>query len=424
MKRPWTATAAAATTIAVTMIAVAVGAAPMASGQPSTDQVAGQDFYLPPDPLPSSANGELIRSEPVALMAGLAPPGVAGTRIMYQSADTFGVPVATSGIVLTPTAPWLGAGSRPVVSYAVGTHGAGDNCAPSKLLTNAAMLDGSGVPMLEYGLPDIAALLVRGISVVVTDYQGLGTPAGHTYLQPVPEAHAVLDAVRATIHLGVVEPDAPVGIWGYSQGGGAAGAAAEQAASYAPDLDVRGTVVGGPSVDPTNVMEMLEGKSFSGFVGYYVNGLLAAYPRLAPQIMGMLNQQGQDFVRDTAGQCNWSTAFEYGFRPTTDFTVSGKTIIDELKADPEVRTVLDTFVLGGTPPADPVLITHNINDEGVLTETTRELEASWRRGGTDVTYLSVDTPPLLPEIGSLAHGAGAVVAIPQTSGWLIDRLTR
>lgn len=90
--------------------------------------------------------------------------------------------------------------------------------------------------MIEPQTLDLSALLARGFSVVVTDYQGIGTPGGHAYLQPVPESHAVLDAARAAIRLGVTAPNAPVGIWGYSQGGGAAAAAAEQARSYAPDL--------------------------------------------------------------------------------------------------------------------------------------------------------------------------------------------
>ncbi|GLY40198.1 hypothetical protein Amsp01_062210 [Amycolatopsis sp. NBRC 101858] len=31
-----------------------------------------------------------------------------------------------------PTAPWTGAGPRPIVSVAGGTRGIGDRCAPSK----------------------------------------------------------------------------------------------------------------------------------------------------------------------------------------------------------------------------------------------------------------------------------------------------
>ncbi|MFF7944702.1 lipase family protein [Nocardia gamkensis] len=67
-------------------------------------------------------------------------------------------------------------------------------------------------PSFELQIPEIAVLLIRGIAVVVTDYQGMGTDAVHTHLQPVPEAHAVLDAARAAVRMGIVEPTAPVGV--------------------------------------------------------------------------------------------------------------------------------------------------------------------------------------------------------------------
>ncbi len=102
------------------------------------------------------------------------------------------------------------------MSFAVGTHGAGDACAPSRALVEGVTVDGSGAPWIEANITDISELLARGIAVVVTDYQGLGTEAVHSYRQPAPEAHAVLDAARAAVEMGVVAPTAPVGVWGYS----------------------------------------------------------------------------------------------------------------------------------------------------------------------------------------------------------------
>jgi Secretory lipase len=190
----------AVTAAAVTLAAVAMfGSAGQVVAEPAT--AAAADFYLPPNPLPAGNSGDLIRSEPFRPLGGspLATlvPAASATRIMYLSSDTIGAPVAVTGTILEPTAAWSGSGPRPLVSYTFGTIGAGDNCAPSKLIADGITTDGAGTPMPNLYILDVVSLLARGITVVVTDYEGLGTPGAHTYLQPVPEAHAVLDATRA-----------------------------------------------------------------------------------------------------------------------------------------------------------------------------------------------------------------------------------
>ena len=170
--------------------------------------------------------GALIRTEPTAFYLDpvrLVQVPAHATRIMYASQDAQGRPIAVTGTVLTPTAPWTGGGERPVISYAVGTQGAADRCAPSRTLSTGVQYEGVG----------ITSLLSRGHAVVVTDYEGLGTPGTHTYMVREAQAHAVLDAVRAAAQVSGsgVTATAPVALAGYSQGGGASAAAAELALS-------------------------------------------------------------------------------------------------------------------------------------------------------------------------------------------------
>ncbi|MCU1455825.1 MAG: h16 [Acidimicrobiales bacterium] len=68
---------------------------------------------------------------------------------------------------------------------------------------------------------------------MVTDYEGLGTPGVHTYIVGLTEGKAMLDAVLAAQQLpgGDVRTNAPVGLVGYSQGGSAAGLAAQLGSS-------------------------------------------------------------------------------------------------------------------------------------------------------------------------------------------------
>ncbi|WP_312884728.1 lipase family protein [Nocardia barduliensis] len=342
-------------------------------------------------------------------------PAATATRIMYRSSDTAGAPIAVTGTVLTPTAGWSGPGPRPLVSYAFGTIGAGDNCAPSKLIA-----DGASNPLLDASMVDPASLLARGVTVVVTDYEGLGTPGAHTYLQPVPEAHAVLDAARAAIRFGAATPSAPVGIWGYSQGGSAAGAAAELARSYAPDLNLEGTVVGAPPANVSSTISNGDGKALTGAIGYFLNGLLASHPEFTAAVTTMLNPAGIDFLHRTATECLFDST-PHAYQPTSSFTLSGRPIIDELRADPTIRAVLDSFNLGQRAPAAPVLVAQNVNDDVCLAVDTHELETAWRAAGATVTNANIDTPPLLPQLGIVGHTAAGQLLNPTAVPWLIDR---
>ncbi|MBO0852850.1 MAG: alpha/beta fold hydrolase [Nocardia sp.] len=398
-----------------------------ATAEPAAAPAAASDFYQIPSAMPG-IDGAVIKTEPVALLAGsplaaLAFPASA-TRIMYQSADTYGAPVATTGIVLNPAAPWGGSGPRPLVSVAVGTHGEGDACAPSRLLADGVTVDESGAPAFEMEMADIAALLSRGIAVVVSDYQGLGTGLVHTYLQPVPEAHAVLDAARAAIRTGVVKPNAPVGVWGISQGGQAAGATAERAAGYAPDVDLVGTVVAAPPVSVTATMRNVDGKFLSGAIGFFVNGLLASHPELTESIISKLNPAGMDFLRETAQQCAVGIMLTRSFGPTSKFTVSGQPLTDVLESDPAIRRVLGSLDLrNGAVPDKPVLLMQNVHDDVVIPALTRQLADHWCSNGATVEYPDkVDTPPLLPQIGILGHAA-ITAGFDETVQWLVDRFT-
>jgi hypothetical protein len=92
---------------------------------------AAGDFYLPPDPFPDLAPGELLKAEP---MDAYLAPGVRirarAWRILYRSSTATGEPTAVSGTVLLPRGRKR---PRTLIGYAVGTHGIGDAAAPSRL---------------------------------------------------------------------------------------------------------------------------------------------------------------------------------------------------------------------------------------------------------------------------------------------------
>ena len=123
-------------------------------------------------------------------------------------------------------------------------------------------------------------LLAQGWAVAVTDYPGLGTPGAEQYSVGIAEGYAVLDAIAAALSLpgAGLRANAPVAIEGYSQGGGAAGWAAQLQRKYAPDLRLRGVAMGGTPANLQAVSANINGSAFFAFLGGAALGFSAAYP--------------------------------------------------------------------------------------------------------------------------------------------------
>jgi pimeloyl-ACP methyl ester carboxylesterase len=114
----------------------------------------------------------------------------------------------------------------PVLAWAHGTTGVADICAPSVQAR------------LMFEIKYLNTWLAQGFAVVATDYQGLGVPGPHPYLQVRPAAYSVLDSVRAVLR------DQPhlanrIVVAGFSQGASAAFATGGFAPVYADDLNIR-----------------------------------------------------------------------------------------------------------------------------------------------------------------------------------------
>ena len=230
------------------------------------------EFYTPPDPLPAGASGNLIRHEPMRLVyepSGQLGSWVAtGTRIMYQSTDATGHPDVVTGTYFEPYNAWPGKGPRPLIVYGPGTQGQGDQCAPSRQFNQGIHWSPYADLMVNYEGAFVNTMVDRGFAVLMTDYEGLGTiGVTHTYVSRLSEGHAMLDAARVARKLPgtSLTPDGPVAFWGYSQGGGAAGAEVGEAGAQGEGALV---LVGGLGVEP----ELLVG---AGDVGVEVGELAA-----------------------------------------------------------------------------------------------------------------------------------------------------
>jgi len=199
---------------------------------------AGLAFYQAPKSLPAG-HGSMIWARDARGLVPLA--NAASTKLLlYTSVTPQGKRVAVSGSVSVPRGK-PPRGGWPVISYAHGTTGTADACAPSRNRTG----DPAG-GYISYVYPQLNEWLAAGYAVAQTDYQGLGTPGPHAYLIGKAEGRSVLDIVRAARQL-----NPQIGrrflIAGHSQGGHAALFAAGEAKSYVPDLALRGTVAYAPA---------------------------------------------------------------------------------------------------------------------------------------------------------------------------------
>ncbi len=357
------------------------------------------DFYRPPvsfDPTP----GAVIRTDTVPLVLN-SEGGVKGvparaTRILYTSTRQDGTPTVVSGYLVNPTVPWTGGGPRPTVVIAPGTMGQGDQCPSSKSLSEPMSIDPAkpSATMNANGA-DIAAFVADGVRVVVTDYIGLGTPGIHTYANRVESGNAVIDAARAGLTASAAPANAPVGFYGYSQGGGATASAAELAADYAPELNIKGTFAGAPPADLAQVMKQIDGTTIAGAIGYAINGLTARYPELAAIIKAETNEHGKQVLATVAGQCIGDTAAGYRFARTEQWTRTGEPLSAVVSRHPAARKAVDDQRIGRRTPNAPVLLAVGDNDDVIPAGQVTRLYRDWQGRGADVAIIRDHTPPVL-----------------------------
>ncbi len=201
--------------------------------------------------------GSLVSAEPVSGFVGR------GWRVLYGSTSLADEPIEVSGLVMVPSGD-PPPGGWPVVSWAHGTTGLADECAPSRD-------PGSTLAVAE-------VVLAQGYMVVATDYEGLGTPGPHPYLVGESEGRGVLDIARLARDPMFGGSDRVL-IWGASQGGQAALFAGQIAGRYAPDLDVVGVVASAPASGMAGAGR-LAGTPLQGFLAMGLAGIAAARPEL------------------------------------------------------------------------------------------------------------------------------------------------
>jgi len=346
------------------------------------DGTTSAPFYQVPDPLPPGAPGAVIRSE---RLLG-APDGAAAWRVLYHSQDDRGTDIAVAGVVVAPTAP-APAGGRTVVSWAHPTTGTAPRCAPSVGDTPFSLIE---------GLQD---LLDAGYAVAATDY-----PTVPTYLIGTTTSNAVLDAARAARALPETGASGNLLLWGHSQGGHAALFAGERAASYAPELTLRGVAVAAPAAELGSLLDADIGDVSGVTIGSYA---FAAYSAAygAP-LADILTPAGAAATPQMADLCLIGQNDQL-------HAIAGPLVGHYVKADPATTEPWATLLRQNTPgPARlpvPLFVAQGSADTLVRPETTAQFVAQQCAAGAEVTSLV---------ISGADHGFVATDALPRLIPWL------
>lgn len=343
--------------------------------------------------------GSLVEAEVVTdIDESISSIGASAVRVLYRSTSgRDGSATLVAGMVFIPagTPP---PGGWPVLAQAHATAGINNECGPSlsrDLLGTAPMM---------------AAFLKMGLAVAATDYEGLGAPGVHLYLDAKTEAWNVIDSVRA---LRRVRPGSISDRWlvfGGSQGGAAAWAAAEQAWTYAPELNLLGAVALVPPADFSAYAHKAWDGTFNPHqTGAYI-AMLTSHSRVYPQI-------DLDLYRRGSVTANWE-ALSYcaGPRQQERAEALAKVTMDEIKpASPEAtRAFADRLAKLSLPQQRskaPLLVIYAGKDEFIDPQWTRAaIERACAMGSkVQEVYQPEHT-----------HGGADWTMVPQ---WLEQRLT-
>ena len=381
--------------ISMTILIMGFLAAPtvIAAPQYGPDGIA---FYTAP-PV-SGTHGTLIRYRTSTSVPPGGPSCYSWT-VMYISQDALGNDNAVTGTVLVPKSYYFG--TRPMISYAVGTHGLAQSWAPSIQLENGT----------DYENSNIAAALDKGYAVLITDNPGYTNGNIPTYMAGISQGKAVLDIVTAALQIpGItIKSTAKVGIWGYSQGGQSAAWAGQLQPTYAPSIKLAGVAAGGVPAELFTIGRYLDGNNGSAFLLETCIGLNSQYPDKI-QLGTRVNADGAAAIADGLNMGVFEGLLTFMNTPLSRYTKYGETA-NEIFTIPEIAEVVNAQELGNIKINVPVFLYHGTADEFIELNQALDLKGKYCDLGVNTSYM------VFPG----EHITTQFQAAPYVLDWLSDR---
>ena len=320
--------------------------------------------------------GSLIWSRDVKKTANgrVALPSASKTMlVLYRSLDPKGKPIAVSGTIDLPKGKAPKGGFK-VISWAHGTTGAADICAPSR---NAAGNPADGY--ISYATASYDGWVKAGYAVLRTDYEGLGVPGPHRYLVGASEGRGVVDiALAARTMFPGLSKDWVIG--GHSQGGHASLFAASLAPKLAPKLNLKGVFSYAPASHLWEQGQAIGslGAGYEGLSGVAIMILYSAAREAGVNPSTLLTPEISAKLGLIEEVCSAQLAAALGTVQPKDLLKPGVTTASvdaALKAmNPNVKIKV------------PVLILQGLDDSTVFPAFTQALVNELKTSGGKVTY--------------------------------------
>lgn len=355
-------------------------------------------FYAGPIP-PSGATIASVPLDPALSLTGAGP----AYRVLYSTVNQHNQPAVSTGAVFLPPGP-APEGGFPVIAWAHGTVGLGDDCTPSAL------------PRTPRDNEYLSHWLGQGYAVVASDYVGLGTPGLMSYLNSVTAAHGVVDSVIAAHDMGL--PLSPKwAIVGQSQGGGAAISSARWATEFSAGtgLDYRAVVATGT---PANIDKLIKqagpdfvlpelGPIANAYTAYILAALREARPDL--DVNRVLSPAGLNAANRAETVCTLALSDELAQFKPADFFIA------PLNSIPGMADALNAFM--GTPSTGfdrPVFLGVGLLDRDVPPESTLTFYDQLVANNQDVTLR------IYPEDD---HSGTVLASLPDSTPFLRQAFT-
>ncbi len=333
----------------------------------------------PPEPVPppligGTVPGSLLSAVEIDdISAEIAELGATATRLVYVSTSgTNGEPTDVSGTVVVPggIAP---DGGWPIVSFGHGTTGVLNNCGPSQY----ANLLGSA--------PIVAALVLNGYAVTMTDYQGLGLEGSyHPYLDSKTFGNNMIDAVRAARNF-LPTLSTRWAAYGVSLGGMAAWAASDRNAEYGGGLELVGTAAIVPVSDMAGLADAAAAGTLTRaqypLLMYALHGLAITHPEmnLDDYRSGLARDRWDDFMECVPPGSDAVPELVQRVQASDLRPVSQK-------ATDLLRRWLTEMALPKQKSASPLLVMYGSEDELILEAWTERALARACAAGDVVEY--------------------------------------
>lgn len=380
---------------------------------PRTDPEFGQTTWLS-----GARPGALLaaqRIHPIGLRTRLNPADV--WRIEYVTSDRYNRILSATGAVFRSRTPWKGRGERPTVAFAPSTQGVAPRCDPSYSCTVGVALRTRPFDIIAaYEQPAINLLVAAGANVVLTDYPRDPEDNVQLYCDHVSAARALADAVRAAGQLGIWSN--AVGLWGFSQGGGAIGGWLEQP-EYAPEIQPAAAVVGAPPADLIATLQHTDRAIASVVILYAVAGMMAASPAVAAELAPILNPKGLEIVLFDSRVCAIGAITHRPWSDTSTWTTSGRALAQLIDELPETSQYLECCSLGQRRPLRvPIRLWSSPHDDIVPYTAVRNLAEAWG--------ISLETRrmPRLPRRTGVNHFGPYYTHLAADTKWLLSHLGR